>query len=97
MGNPRHPLMLQRELQERLRKEGKLPKPAAAKPAAPPPPPAPAATPLPKAAPKTLTAKDRLEALPDEELQDQAKKLLLDAPDDRDELIAALLKAGVTG
>lgn len=93
MANPRHPFILQAETRARLKKAGKLPaepQPAAQSPAAPPPPP-PAAAAAPSA-PAELSAREKLEALPDEELKERAEKLLLDPDQDREALIDALLK-----
>lgn len=94
--NGRHPMALQAELRA---KKDFQPAPAPEAPPAPPPPPpasvSSAASSVPSA-PPTLTLKERLDALPDEELLKLASTHELATTADRDELISALVTAEVT-
>ena len=87
--NGRHPAALQAELKAKM---AAAPKPAAA-PAAPKPPPAPVA-PV-SSAPPSLSIKEKLDALPDEDLKALALRKGVDETADRALVIAELVALGV--
>lgn len=111
--NHRHPMALQAETRARLKAQGLLDEhgnrkvdPKAPKVPAPPPPARPSMLTsgntlerkmtLPPQ-PATLSAKEKLEALPDDELKAKATTLNLDETVGRDALIKSLLDAGAEG
>ena len=93
--NARHPMALQAEM---MAHPDFRPAPTTPEPPAPTPPPplATAAAPVVAPPPPTLTLKEKLDTLPDEELLLLAEDNDLEATADRDILIAALVEAEVT-
>ena len=92
--NGRHPMALQAELKAR-----KAFQPAPAPPSSAPPSSAPPSSAPPSsapAAPSTLTLKEKFDALPDEDLLQLAASNGLPATANREDLISALVTAGVT-
>ena len=90
--NGRHPMALQAELKAKMAALPALPTPPPADVA----PPAPPAPPPVEVAPPSLSLKEKLETLPDEEILLLAEDNEISGPADRDALIDALVEKGVT-